>query len=207
MKYIVMLLVLMPGILACVVPSDGMQIRGNTQLCTDVYYLNKGISLSGKNFVLDCQGAVLKSWKSGKGISIENAQNVTVTGCRILHYYTGIYVGNSNNIYLLNNHLVQNKEGTRFLNVTGSAIYNNDVSLEKPVTIMKSENNVLTLTNRLVSGSFCEKNYCNVRKQVVDLAMQQKDDANAMRNWLSEQISGKKTKQRLYSWAFGSLFN
>jgi len=65
----------------------------------------------------------------------------------------------------------------------------------------------LTLTNKIVSGSFCDTNYCNMRSQVVDLAMQPKDDVGSMRNWLGEQISGKKTRTRLYSWAFGSLFN
>ena len=206
MKYVVILLVLMPSVLACIVPSDGMRISGATTLCADVYYLNKGLIVSGNNFVLDCAGAVLKSWKSGKGVTVEFANNVTVTGCRIVNYYTGFYVRNSTNVYLIDNHLVRNKEGTRFLSVKDSATYNNDVSLEKPVTIMQSENNVITLTNRLITGSFCDKNYCNMRKQVVDVAMQPKTDVEGLRNWLADQITGKKTRKRLMNWAFSSLF-
>lgn len=205
MKWVVVLLLLAPVVLGCVVPRDGMMIRKSVQFCTDVYYLDKGISITGNNVRLDCNGAVLKSWNGGKGISIEHMSNVTVTNCRIVNYNTGIYVRNSTLIYLEDNHLVKNKIGTRFTVVKDSATFNHDVSLSAPFEILESENNVLSLTNKFVEGSFCASNFCNEKRNAVTLFIQPKTTAPQMQNWLFDQITGKKSVQKFYEYVFGSF--
>ncbi len=203
MKWIVLLL-LVPSVLACVVPIDNMKISQSTELCTGVYYLNNGIKLAESNISLDCSGAVLKSWNKGKGISIEHVENVTVKKCRVLHYQTGIYVRNSTRVFLLDNHLIRNQEGTRFVVVKDSATYNHDVSLGVPFTVLESEGNVISLSNRVVSGDFCETNFCNTRQQAVEHAMIPPITISDFYNWLSEQVGGK-SEGRLYNWLFAEF--
>lgn len=205
MKWVVVFLLLAPVVLGCVVPKDGMVIRESIQLCTDVYYLDKGIFISGNDVNLDCNGAVLKSWKGGKGISVEHASNITITKCRIVNYNTGFYVRNSTNVYLEDNHLVKNKIGTRFTVVKDSATFNHDVSLTVPFEILESENNVLSLTNKFVEGDFCGVNFCNEQRNAVSLFIQPKTTAPQMQNWLIDQLTGKKTTQKFYEWVFGDF--
>ena len=204
MKYWILLLCI-PTVLACVVPQDGMKITKSIQLCTDVYYLNKGVSISGKDITLDCNDAVLKSWNGGKGVSIEHSTNITVTSCSILFYNIGMYVRNSTKVFLNDNHLVRNTIGTRFVVVSDSATFNHDVSLGKPFEVLESEHNVLTLTNKPVEGAFCADNYCNAQRNAVALFIQPETTPPQMHNWLLDQLTGRKTANRLQNWVFGSL--
>ena len=204
MKWIVILALLVPGALACVVPTDNMQIAESAEFCADVYYLDNGIHITSSDVTLDCAGAVLKSWNGGKGISIEHVENVTVKRCRVLHYQNGIYVRNSSSVFLLDNHLIHNQEGTRFVVVTDSATFNHDVSLVKPITVLESRNNVISFSNRVVSGSFCKQNYCNKQQKVIEHAMIPEATLPELKSWLSNTIGGK-TPQRLYNWLVSGL--
>ena len=203
MKYLLFLL-FTPVVLACVVPEDGMKIASSVEFCSDVYYLNKGVSLSGQNIMFDCKGAVLKSWSGGKGISIEHSSNVTVAGCRIVNYNTGFYVRNSTQVFLTDNHLVRNKIGTRFVVVADSATFNHDVSLSAPFEVVESRNNAISLTNKPVAGKFCNANFCNERRDAVLLFVQPRTSLPQMHSWLLDQLTGRKSVQRLYDWAFST---
>lgn len=205
MKWIIVLVLLMPAALACVVPRDGMMIRKSAEFCTDVYYLDKGISIEGNNLDIDCNGAVLKSWKGGRGISIEHSANVTVSNCRIVNYNIGFYARNSTELYFEDNHLVRNKIGTRFVLVSGSATFNNDVSLSAPFEMNQSENNVLSLTNKFVEGNFCSENFCNEKRNAVELFVQPKISAPVMESWLLDQLTGRNSIKKFYDYVFGQF--
>ena len=206
MKYWVLLLC-MPAVLGCVVPRDGMSIGKSLQLCTDVYYLNHGLSISGKDITLDCNGAVLKSWSKGKGISVEDSSNITVSGCRIVHYSYGFYVKNSTRIFLNDNHLVRNLVGTRFVSVSDSATFNHDVSLGAPFEVHESAHNVISLTNKPVTGDFCGENFCNAQRNTITSFVQPETTMPQMHSWLIDQLTGRKTTKRLKNWIFGGFFS
>ncbi len=205
MKWVVVLILLAPAVLGCVVPRDGMAIAASVQLCTDVYYLDKGIVIVGSDVTLDCNGAVLKSWKGGKGISIEHVSNVTVTKCRVVNYNVGLYVRNATQVYLEDNHLVKNSIGTRFTVVKDSATFNHDVSLTAPFEILESQNNALSLTNKFVEGVFCAENFCNEQRSVISLFIQPKTTAPQLQNWLIDQLTGRKSAQKFYEYVFGDF--
>jgi len=196
--------VLAPAVMACVVPQEGMLIEYSIQLCSDVYYFDSGIHISGENITVDCAGAVFKSWTGGRGISIEHSNNVTVTGCRIVNYDIGIYARNSTNLYLNDNHLLRNNVGTRFVVVSDSATFNHDVSLITPFEILESDHNILSLTNKVVEGIFCGENFCNENRNTIDSFVQPKTTPLQMNLWLLESLFGK-TAERLRSWVFGNL--
>jgi len=200
---ILLLVLLAPAVLACVVPEDGMLIDQSMQFCNDVFYVNN-ISVSGDNINIDCNSAVLKSWTGGTGILIENSANITVSGCRIVNYDTGFQVENSTRVFLDDNHLIRNKIGTLFVGVSDSATLNQDISLQESFLVFNSNNNVLSLTNRVVRGDFCQDNFCNKQRSTVALFVQPRTTLPQMKDWLIEQITGKSSK-KLFNWVFGDL--
>ncbi|VVB81534.1 Uncharacterised protein [uncultured archaeon] len=201
MKYLLFLL-LAPAVLACVVPENGMRIDKSMDFCTDVFYLDRGVLISGNNINIECNGAVLKSWSGGRGITIEDSANVTINGCRILNYNTGFYVKNSARVFLNDNHLVKNMVGSRFVNVSDSATFNHDVSLQLPFEVFNSTHNVFSLTNKLVDGKFCSMNFCNEQRNSVFLFVAPKATEEEMSSWL---FGNMKTAARLRNWIFGSF--
>ena len=205
MKYWVLVVLLAPSVLACVVPQNGMRIDRSIEFCSDVYYFDKGLVISGNNIMVNCNSAILKSWNGNEGILIVHSNNVTVVGCRVLNYQTGIFVRNSTSVYLRDNHLIKNEVGTRFDLVSDSATLNHDVSLRMPFELIASRNNAVSLLNKRVSGSFCAENFCNERRNAVVLFVQPKTAEPEMSNWLLEQLTGKKSAQRLFDWVFGGL--
>lgn len=205
MKYWLILL-FAPAVLACVVPEDGMKIENSMNFCSDVYYLDQGISVSGNNITINCDGAVFKSWSGGTGISIEDSSNITISSCRIVSYNVGFLVRNSTNVFLNDNHLVKNQIGTRFVTVSSSATFNHDVSLLAPFKIFNSENNVISLTNKFVSGDFCSNNFCNERRNSISLFVKPKTTIGQLQSWLADQLTGKKARAQFHEWVFGNLF-
>ncbi|MBW2970130.1 hypothetical protein KY309_02525 [Candidatus Woesearchaeota archaeon] len=199
MKLWVFLLV-MPVALACVSPGDGALFDSSVDLCTDVFYLDHGIFVSGSNIVVNCNGAVLKSWSGGRGITITDSANVTVIGCRLVNYDVGFFVENSSKVFLNDNHLVKNDVGVRLEGVSDSSTFNHDVSLSRPFEVFESSNNVLSLTNKVVSGGFCSLNFCNERRDAVFLFAAPESTVEEMVSWLFG-----KTAARLRSWVFSDF--
>jgi len=191
MKLVWALLLLAPIALGCVVPRDGMVFSSAAQLCADVFYLDHGIVLTGSDFVLDCNGAVLKGWNGGKAVSIERASNVTVRGCRLVGYDAGFEVRNSTRIFLEDNHLVKNVIGARFVGVSDSATFNHDVSLSAPFELLESDHNALSLSNKVVEGGFCAKNFCNQNRNALSLVLAPHVSLPMMHSWLFQAITGK----------------
>jgi len=188
---------------ACIVPENAMILKESATLCSDVYYLNNGITIAASNVKVVCEGTVIKSWRGGRGITIENVNNVTVTGCRIMDYNIGIIATNTSQLLLEDNHLIRNQIGVRFVNVKESATYNHDVSLNAPLEVMKSEGNVISATNKAFRDEFCKTNFCNKQRNTVEHFMTPKITQDQMQSWLSTQVG--KSKPRLFNWVFGNL--
>lgn len=201
---LLMVLLILPAAFACVVPTNSMEITKSTTFCSDVYYVNNGIKITQSDVTLTCEGTVLKSWRGGRGIVIENANNITIQGCRVMNYNIGIVVSNASRVLLDDNHLIRNQIGVRLLDVSESATYNHDVSLNMPIDIVRSTGNIISATNKPLHESFCETNFCNKERSTVEHFMTPKLTPNQMQNWLSGQVG--KSKQRLFEWVFGGLF-
>lgn len=204
MKWLVVVVVLMPMALACVVPENGMIVDRSVTFCADVFYLDDGIKVRADNINVTCDGSVFKSWSGGKGISIEHAENVTISGCRVVSYDIGLYVRNASRVFLEDNHLVRNQVGTRLVVVSESATFNHDVSLKAPFEVLESADNALSLTNKEVEGSFCLDNLCNRQRNALEMFLKPQTPASKMQSWLGEQL-GKKSPARLLSWVLMGL--
>ncbi len=203
MKFVVMLVLFAPLVLACVVPEDGMVIDSSMQFCNDVYYFDRGISVNGDNVNIDCNHAVLKSWSGGTGVSVLHSSNVTILDCRIVNYDVGLYAFNSSKVFFNDNILVKNRIGSKFVNLSDSATFNHDVSLSVAFEISDSRNNVLSLTNKQLHGSYCSVNFCNQPRSTVSLFVAPKTPVSRMKTWLFDQLSGKNSD--FHSWFFSSL--
>lgn len=156
------------AVFACTVPENGMAITNDTRLCTGVYELPDGIHLAADNITLDCAGSVLKGDFKGRGLWIEHLSGVSVKNCHILHFRIGIYVRNSTQIFLFDNHLVRNLEGLRLVDVQNSTIWLTDVSLQTPINILASEQNFVAFANKRIPKEACGWNYCNILREVIE---------------------------------------
>jgi len=202
MKNLVIALLLLPSVLACIVPQNGMLIDSSVDFCSDVLFFDEGIKISGENLSINCNGAVFNNWGTNTGISIEHSYNVTLKNCRVINYNIGIYVRNSTNILLFDNNLIRNNIGTRLVVVSDSGISNNDVSLGVPFEIIESNNNAISLTNKYVEGSFCDSNFCNRDIDSVILMATPKNTESQLNSWLNNQID---TSKNFFDWVFNDL--
>src|SRR3989338_3771974 len=107
MKLVVIALLLALPALACYVPKSGEVIATSVTFCPDVFYLSAPIVISGDDFVVNCNGAVLAGLKSDVGVRVNRAINVTVANCSIVGHGKGIVMQNSSKVLLLDNHLVR----------------------------------------------------------------------------------------------------
>ena len=83
---------------ACTIPSDGLTLIANTTLCSGTYYLddvggNGLIILDSTDMTITCNGTTLIG--QGNGYAFNNPSfgddGVTIQGCSISNYSTGIY--------------------------------------------------------------------------------------------------------------------
>ncbi|RMD58427.1 hypothetical protein D6825_00950 [Candidatus Woesearchaeota archaeon] len=195
---LLVLLLALPSI-ACTIPYSTQVIDKTATLCVDVFYLDRPLVINESDVVLDCAGAVLKSWSGGSAVRIVGVENVTVRDCRIVSYDVGFEVSDSRRVFLEDNHLVKNKLGSRFFNTSDSATLNHDVSLLRSFDVADSRDNVLSLTNKRVSGSFCRVNFCNEDRNAIERFLVPKTSKEDMRAWLFESLG---VKEPLKDWVF-----
>ena len=195
-------LLLAPGVFACIAPSEGLRVDSSLDICNGVYFLKKGLVVSGSNILVDCNGAVLSGLIGYQGVTIKNSRNVTVQNCKLQGYERGFAVSNSSGIVLVDNSLVKNRVGIQFTGVTKSAVFNHDISLRSDLELVKSEGNFLSNVNKPVRGDFCRKNICNQPRNALPLFLQPQTAKPVMKTWLSEQVT---PAQKLKKWVFGGL--
>ena len=200
-----MLLLALPA-LACYVPTDGEVLATSVTFCPDVLYLRSPIVISGDDFVVDCNGAVLTGLKSDVGVRVIRATNVTVANCSVVGHGRGFVVQNSSDVLLLDNNLVRNHVGVSLLGVFDSSVYDKDVSLYAPFEVVKSERNALSLSNKPVRGDFCRVNFCDESRAGVLLNVQPRISKREMGIWLSDGVTGRSVENRFKAWVFGGLF-
>jgi parallel beta-helix repeat protein len=106
-------------------PTDGMAITQDTVLAPGVYLLPSGITIAADQITIDGNGAVLVGvGRMGCGITINDHKNINIKNIRIMEYYHGIYVRNSQGVNLLNCQITSTSEttpNTIFLNIWNPA--------------------------------------------------------------------------------------
>ncbi|VVB82407.1 Right handed beta helix region [uncultured archaeon] len=143
------------------VPVKGCTVSVSTTFNAGTYFFNGTstsdpiITISGNNLRLDCNGAHFKgnSTTYGRGIYVNQAQNVSIVNCYIEGYYRGIYIrgfsknitldnlgsynagsgvytDNSNKIYVINSNITLSSKGIYVLNTSelsiSTTIFKND---------------------------------------------------------------------------------
>ncbi|MFH2027555.1 MAG: NosD domain-containing protein, partial [Nanoarchaeota archaeon] len=114
----------------CVVPSSGSSYNIDTNLCPGTYNLNSGISITGNNVDLDCQGSWLIGSGDGIGISLIGILGSEIRNCIITHFNEGIMLDNSPSNTIKNNDITDNKVRNLLIKwgSTGNTIIGNDLS-------------------------------------------------------------------------------
>jgi len=170
MRWIIILLLIVPAVFAqCLDPADGMTIDKSINFCGDVYDIPNGITITGNNIVVDCNGAILRgnAWESQIGLRIENSDSVTLRNCNILTFDQALLLKNVTNSLIEQNSFLKNRIGMRLMNAFENTIRdNNDKSREVPVSAVNSKFNVVMLSNRNIDRAFCEVNSCNKYKDM-----------------------------------------
>lgn len=80
-----------------------MVITSDMTLRPETYLFPAGLTIAADNITLDGQGAVLTGWnQSGRGLTIQNCNHVTIKNLRLRDYYHGIYARNCQHLTLEN---------------------------------------------------------------------------------------------------------
>jgi parallel beta-helix repeat protein len=98
---------------ACVTPSDNLHLTHSVVLCPGSYTLtdagNPGvISVDANNITLNCNGARLVGNGSGTGILASGHSNVSILGCIVQGYRTGIDLQNTTNAQIQGSAVISN---------------------------------------------------------------------------------------------------
>jgi hypothetical protein len=166
-----------------------MVLDNSSTICNDVFYLDEGLTISQENITIDCAGAIIQGKYKGSAFYISNTKNVVVKNCRIVNYDSAFLVDNSSQVFLFDNHLVRNFFGTTLTETVNSGVYNYDISLRAPLVVLKSTDNVLSASNKFFEGSFCDFNYCNRPRSVVESYRYPRNTQAQFTAWFSELFS------------------
>jgi hypothetical protein len=98
---------------ACVTPADDLHLTSSAALCPGSYALPDAgspgvISVDADNVTLDCSGARLLGGGSGTGILAAGRHNVTITGCAVQGYATGIDLQNAAGVQVQRSAVISN---------------------------------------------------------------------------------------------------
>ena len=153
---------------------NGLRINQDTQLEPKVYLLPEGITIDSDNVTLDGQGATIIGMdKTGEGIRVFGRKNITIKNLRIMNYYHGVSIRESQGIEIHNCTITSTAEiqsNTLFLDiwkpaadsygggillqeVTDAKIYDNDLQHQMN-GLLSYQCKRLNVTNNLA-------NYCS----------------------------------------------
>lgn len=165
LKRLLILLLFLPFVFAdCADLIDGSVITSSTTLCSDTYDLPNGITLTGKDFVFDCNTAVLRGdmGRSEIGIMMVNATNITLRNCNIVTFNQALFLHNVTRSLIEKNGFLKGRIGVRMYEAYENVLRDNlDKSREFPISAISSKFNVVMLGNRNIDRNFCAVNSCN----------------------------------------------
>jgi len=149
----------------CQKPMNRKAYTTDRVFCGGTFILPGGISIDRDNVVIDCNHAVIKGNNfEGVGITIKNRNNVVIKNCKIANYAVGVFIQDSKGILLYDSTLMRNKLGMRLYQVSDSTFDENmDISLDRVLRMIDSQNNTISFTNKNIEEDFCRYNQCNIK--------------------------------------------
>lgn len=163
MKYIILIgfLLLAPFTFACDNPVD--YINESMTFCSDTFDFPEGITVTGKDFKIDCNTAVIRGDKgrSDFGFYVVNATNISIENCNVLTFKNGMILSNVLHSRIINNNLIKNDIGVRVFDSYENIVSFIDRSINAPLSVISSSLNAFHITNKNVNENFCVKNSCN----------------------------------------------
>lgn len=148
----------------CVVPQDDMSITEDTTLCSGTYEISdRGqegvIHLEGSNFVLTCDGTVLRGDWQGFGIvTSQERENITVQNCTVENYMTNARFPNVDYLKILNNQF----GGSSDYSVSFNYEHDAEDVLFKGNSVIGAGNGVVFGSNATVANVVFEDNTIDV---------------------------------------------
>jgi len=163
MRYVLLFVLVSSVVGACYAPSDGELINVSRVLCSDTFDAPNGILVSGNDFLVDCNTAVIRGVKgsSNIGLAVKNARNVTIKDCNVVTFENGMLLENVSHSRIIGNNLLKNSVGIRLFDSFENVLDNNDKSLVKSVSAINARYNAVQLGNKGVEEGFCDVNACN----------------------------------------------
>jgi parallel beta-helix repeat protein len=136
---------------------DELRVNSDMRLEAQTYFLPGGITIDADNLTLNGQGATIIGMnKTGQGITVFGRRNIVIKNLRILNYYHGISIQQSNEIEVLNCTITSTAEiplNTLFLDIWKPArdAYGGAIYLEKVTDAQIHDNDLQHQMNGLLS--------------------------------------------------------
>lgn len=101
----------------CIIPKSSLVLNSSAVFCDGRYYINDKISLTGDNILLTCLNTTLIGDRTSTGLSIKNADNLSINGCELINFNNAVSIINVDKIDLSNTRFVNNSFALNTFNV------------------------------------------------------------------------------------------
>jgi len=139
-------------------PHLGLQVIDDTLLCNGTYYLNTStqvINISSNNLTLECNQTVIVGNISGKGLFVQDQNNLTIKGCTFISYNQGMSLSNVSDSNVTNNSIYNTTSDAIYVinSVSDLQIYDNTINTtsSRGISIWDSNNSIVK-NNLLIDG-------------------------------------------------------
>jgi len=131
----------------CLQPINAMNITEDVFFCPGTFNLANGININASNVVVTCNSTVLNGTGSNNGITVTGRGNITITGCTIFGYNSGISGTTVQNSTFINNTILNTPgDGISLSGSTGNTISSNvilNTSFNGILLTSSSSNNLI----------------------------------------------------------------
>jgi parallel beta-helix repeat protein len=142
-------------------PFNNMQINRSVVLCPGNFSISTGIKINVSNVVVTCNNTFINgtgSASTADGFNVTGVPNVTIVGCNIRNYKTGITVRNSPNATIRDNLIFSIADNgilavnSNNANITGNNVTNAGNAFNEAL-IFTDNSSFMTISNNVVSNT------------------------------------------------------
>lgn len=123
-----------------------------TKTCTLTTDLNETIQIDSDGITLDGNGHTITGSKTGNGVYVYRRTGVTIKNLTVKTFITGISIGYSSNISLMNNYVLNNSVGVNLWSSSDTTLINNTANSNGTGIRMSGAGNN-TLSGNIMSGN------------------------------------------------------
>ena len=164
MGWMVVLLILAVSAQAvCVKPVDGLRVTYDTTFCPGSYELERGIRIMHSNLVVTCENTTLLGSYIDYGFQLINANNVSILGCSVMQFQSGVYLSASNQNSFSSLHFANNSYAATLVKSYENSFSN--IGGQNQLYVNGGAFNVFDF-DKPVIGTFCKVNACNEKDHI-----------------------------------------